>query len=104
MGKYVPLGETRKRYTIGIRSVIEKPLTVRALACKVSVEHIIEDILECWVAQERGKERLKSELLREGVEGNVTEEENNDSSEDNDEDTIDESTITKKRGITDTTK
>ena len=82
MSKYSPQGETRKRYTIGVRSVVEKPLAVRALACRTTVEHIIEEIVECWVAQERGRERAKSESLREGGEDVIEE---NNSSESGDE-------------------
>ena len=80
MSKYSPQGETRKRYTIGVRSVVEKPLAVRALACRTTVEHIIEEIVECWVANERGRERAKSESLREGGE-DVIEENSSESGE-----------------------
>ena len=65
MSKYIPQGETRKRYTIGVRGTVEKHLAVRALACRNTVEHVIEEIVECWIAQERGRERIKSESLRE---------------------------------------
>ena len=95
MGKYIPQGETRKRYTIGIRSIVGKHLEVRALACKYTVEHVIEEIVECWIAQERGRERTKSELLREGIEDVI---------EENSTESGDEYSISTERRTTDTTE
>ena len=95
MGKYSPQGEIKKRYAIGIRSVIRKHLEIRALVCKNTVEHVIEEIVECWVAQERGRERAKSELLREGIEDVI---------EENSSESGDEYSISTERRITNTTE
>lgn len=72
MSIYSSKGEIRKRYNIGVRSAVDKYLMKRALICKDTVEHIIVEILECWIAQERGRERVKSESVME--EDNVSEE------------------------------
>lgn len=93
MSNYSPPGETRKRYTIGIRATIEKHLVARALVCRCTIQHVIEEMIECWVAQERGRERVKSESLREGVEDVI---------EENSSEGGDEYSISTERRTTDT--
>lgn len=62
-----------RRQLVGFRDSTYRYLEQRAKKCNRTIDTVVSEIVECWIAQERGRERLKTESPTEGGEDVVIE-------------------------------